>query len=140
MAFFYMSESGSVVARKSGDYVPQMIGLAGGHYIFDSLGSGEESASSSVNMTMEEFYATAKDADYIIYNGTIDHPLTSVQDLVDKNALFQDFKAVKEGHVWCSGKNMFQATDVIGSMIYDIHTMLTDEEAEELTFLYRVGE
>ena len=33
-------------------------------------------ALSTMNMQMEEFYAKAKDADYIIYNSTIDGELT----------------------------------------------------------------
>lgn len=138
VAYFYMSQSGTVVTRKTSDYVPKMIELAGGNYIFDNLGSEETSASSSVNMTMEEFYASAKDADYIIYNGTIDNPLNSVEELVAKSELFEDFKAVQDGNVWCTGKNMFQATDTIGSIIGDFHTMLTDDSAEELTFMYRI--
>ena len=36
--------------------------------------------------------------------------LTSVSELLQKNALFADFKAVKEGHVYGTGKNMFQET------------------------------
>lgn len=138
VAYFYLSQSGTVVTRKTSDYVPKMIELAGGNYIFDNLGSEEATASSSVNMTMEEFYASAKDADYIIYNGTIDNPLNSVDELIAKNELFRNFKAVQNGNVWCTGKNMFQATDTIGGIIGDFHTMLTDEDAEELTFLYRL--
>ena len=34
----------------------------------------EETKRSSVPMTMEEFYTQAIDADYLVYNGTIDDP------------------------------------------------------------------
>ncbi len=138
VAYFYLSESGTVVTRKTSDYVPKMIELAGGSYIFENLGNEETSASSSVNMTMEEFYASARDADYIIYNGTIDSSLRSVDELIAENELFRDFKAVQNGNVWCTGKNMFQATNMIGSIIDDFHTMLSDEDAENLTFMYRL--
>ena len=85
--------------RKSNDYLATMIELAGGRYIFpDLMDSGN--ASSAVTLTMEEFYASAKDADYLIYNATIDAPLYSVEDLLDKSALFEDFKAVQEDKVW----------------------------------------
>ena len=114
-----------------------MITLAGGTYIFDNLGE-DGKASSSVNMTMEEFYATAKDADYIIYNGSIDNPLQSMDDLLNKNALFADFKAVKEGNVFCTDKYLYQATNQIAGICADINEMLTNEKAEKLTFLYRV--
>ena len=138
VAYFYVSESGSVIVRKSEDYIPKMIEIAGGDYIFDDLGSDEASASSSTNVTMEEFYNTAKDVDYLIYNSTIDNPLHSVDELIEKNALFTDFKAVQNDNVWCTEKNMFQATDVIGSIINDFHTVFTDENAEKLDFMYRI--
>jgi iron complex transport system substrate-binding protein len=46
---------------------------------------------------MEEFYATAKDADFIIYNSTIDGEISSLDELIAKNSLLADFKAVKNG-------------------------------------------
>ena len=39
VAFFYITSNGSVNVRKSGDYVPKMIELAGGNYIFSDLGA-----------------------------------------------------------------------------------------------------
>ena len=71
-------------------------------------------------------------------NATIEHPLDSVDERLEKSSLFADFKAVKDGNVWCTGKYLYQATDVIGSMIQDIHTMLTDDLAEELSFMVRL--
>lgn len=139
VAFFYVNQNGTVIARKSSDYVPAMIEIAGGRYIFDNLGDPEK-ATSGVDLTMEEFYATAKDADYIIYNATIDNPLNSVDDLLAKSDLFADFKAVQEGRVWSTDKYLYQAADENGSIIQDIHTMLTDETAEKLSFLYKVSE
>lgn len=138
VAYFYINESGSVVVRKTSDYIPKMIEVAGGDYIFDDLGADDEKVSSSTNITMEEFYNTAKDVDYLIYNATIDNPLHSIDELIDKNALFAEFKAVKNDNVWCTEKNMFQATDVIGNIIGDFHTVFTDENAETLEFLYRI--
>ena len=40
VAFFYINSNGGVVTRKSDDYVPKMIEIAGGKYIFG--GSGKE--------------------------------------------------------------------------------------------------
>ena len=139
VAFFYISSSGYAVARKSGDYVTKMIELAGGTYIFDDLGDPEKSTS-TVNLEMEQFYATAKDADYIIYNSTIGGELYSLDELLAKNELLRDFKAVKEGNVWCTGQNLYQETTRLGEMVVDIHRMLTEEDpsATELTFLYKL--
>jgi len=139
VAFFYISSSGNAIARKSGDYVTRMIELAGGNYIFDHLGN-PESATSTVTLEMEEFYATAKDADFIIYNSTIDGELSSVEELIGKNSLLKDFKAVKNNNVWCTSKNMFQETTQFGLMISDIHRVLTDDDKDltELNFMYKL--
>lgn len=137
VVFFYVNQNGVVVTRKSSDYLPKMIELAGGKYIFENLGDSE-TATSGVNMTMEEFYAGAKDADYIIYNAAIDEPLESIDELLLESKLFADFKAVKEGNVWSTGKSLHQATSTLGSMVQDLNTMLTDENAEELKYMYRL--
>lgn len=129
VAFFYVTTNGGVNVRKSGDYVSKMIELAGGTCItFDD--SEEENALSTMTIQMETFYEQAKDADYIIYNSTIDSELTSVAELLQKNALFADFKAVKEGHVYGTGKNMFQETTGYGTMIADMHAIFTGQELE----------
>ena len=89
---------------------------------------------------MEEFYAAAKDADYLVYTATIDNPISSVDELLAKNELFADFKAVKEGNVWCVGKYMYQATDIVGQLIRDFHLMLTDGDPSQMTFLTKVSD
>lgn len=137
VAFFYINTDGSVVVRKTDDYIPTMIEIAGGRYIFDDL-ENMENHSAAVNLTMEEFYATAVDADYLIYNASIDNPIESRDDLMAKSELFADFKAVQNGNVWCTGKYLYQATDIVGNLITDIHLMLTDEGEDGMTFLYKV--
>lgn len=137
VAFFYITTAGTVSVRKSNDYVPKMIDLAGGSYIFENL-KGEDNAASSVNMQMEEFYAQAKDADYLVYNSTIDGNLETIEDLLGKSSLFENFKAVKNGNVWCIGQNLYQDTMDTGSIIHDFHEMLTSEDTDELTYMYRL--
>ena len=138
VAFFYINTDGSVVVRKPSDYVPKMIEIAGGRYVPTQVDSEEETKRSSVPMTMEEFYTQAIDADYLVYNGTIDDPINSVDDLLQKSELFADFKAVKEGNVWCAGKYLYQATDIVGNMITDIHLMLTGGDASQMTFMTKI--
>jgi len=137
VAFFYISSSGYVVARKSGDYVTKMIELAGGNYIFKDLGDPEQ-ATSTVKVEMEKFYTTAKDADYIIYNSTIGGELSSIQELITKSPLLSEFKAVKNGNVWCTGKNLYQETTQLGLMISDMHRMLTEDDLTRLNYLYKL--
>ncbi|MDD3338098.1 MAG: ABC transporter substrate-binding protein [Lachnospiraceae bacterium] len=137
VAFFYVDTNGTVVVRKSDDYIPSMIQIAGGRYIFSDL-QNEESSSASVSLSMEEFYASAMNADYLIYNGTIDLPLSSVKDLLAKSELFAEFKAVKDGNVWTIGKDLYQSTDIVGQLIGDVHKMLTDDATGDMTFLKKV--
>ena len=137
VAFFYINTTGTVNVRKSDDYVPRMIEMAGGRYVFDDLDSG--SALSTVNMTMESFYDGAKAADILVYNSTIDGELFTVDDLLQKSALLKDFKAVQTGDLWCTGKNLFQEPMGLGKLILDIHRVLTDPEAPaELTYLHKL--
>lgn len=139
VAFFYITSNGAASVRRSGDYIPKMIELAGGTYIFQELGK-DEGAFASINMQMEEFYAKAKDADYIIYNGIIDGGVSSMKELLAKSSLLKDFKAVQEGKVWCATQNLYQSTMELGTMIADIHKMLTTEDGpdEKFTCLYRL--
>lgn len=137
VAFFYLSTSGYAVVRKPGDYLTKMIDLAGGNYIFTDLG-GDESASTTVSMEMERFYAAAKDADYFIYNGTLDDTVTSLDELLDKNELLADFKAVQEQNVWCTNKNVYQETTQFGKMIAQMNQIFAGTAEDDLEFFYRL--
>ena len=138
VAFFYINAAGTVNVRKSQDYVPRMIEMAGGRYIFSDLDSGN--ALSTVNMTMEAFYDGAKNADLLIYNSTIDGELQTMDELLNKSRLLSDFQAVQNGNVWCTGKNLFQEPMGLGRLISDIHRVLLDDIPEDgaLTYLHKL--
>lgn len=136
VVFFYVNTDGSVVIRRPEDYIPKMIEIAGGRYAFADLVTDSEN--SSIPLTMEEFYATAVDADYLVYNASIDEPIYSLEELYAKSELFKDFKAVKEGNVWSTGKSLYQATDIVGQLITDINLMLTDGNENNMTFLTNI--
>lgn len=137
VAFFYITNSGEVNVRKASDYLPKMIELAGGRYVFSDLGAEDDTASSTVSLQMEEFYAAAREADYLIYNSTIDGELSSVEELFGKSELLENFKAVGEGNVYCTTRDLYQSSMELGTMIADIHEMLNGEE-DSLTYLYRL--
>ena len=137
VAFFYITSSGEVNVRKASDYLPKMIELAGGHYVFSDLGAEDDTASSTVSLQMEEFYAAAREADYLIYNSTIDGELSSAEELFGKSELLENFKAVREGNVYCTTRDLYQSSMELGTMITDIHGMLNGEE-DGLTYLYRL--
>lgn len=136
VAFFAVNSDGSVVIRKPSDYIPKMIALAGGRYAFEDFVTDQ--AATSISITMEDFYAKAVDADVLIYNASIAAPISTVDELLALNELFADFKGVQEGNVWCTGKSFYQATDIVGQMIRDIHLALTDGDESQMTFLTRV--
>ena len=54
-----------------------------------------------------------------------------------KSTLLEKFKAVKEGHVYCTTKNLYQSTMELGTITSDIRKMLTGDDAD-LTYLYKV--
>ncbi len=136
-AFFYIDSNGSVNVREKGDYIAEMIRMAGGTYIGPA--GQEDSGRSTVNMQMEDFYLEAKDADVLIYNSTIDGQLASLEEMLDKSSLLADFKAVQEGNVWCTRENFFQSSMGLGDMILDIHAIFTEPDPGELTYLYRLS-
>lgn len=137
VAFFYISTSGQAVTRKSGDYVTKMIELAGGKNVFEYL--GDNKASSSVTIEMEKFYTQAKDADFIIYNSTIGGEVTTIAELIAKNELLADFRAIKNGNVWCTKENLFQETMKLGTVISDFHSIFTEKaENKPPVFLFRL--
>ena len=135
VAFFYITSNGAVNVRKSGDYIAKSISLAGGVYALQDL-TADDSAMSTMNMQMESFFAAAKDADILIYNSTIDGELQTMDQLLQKSDLLKNFKAVQEGRVWCTGKNLFQESLGLGDLIADIHTIVTAEDGESLDLTY----
>ena len=138
VAFFYINSNGAAVVRKPGDYVTRMIEMAGGTYIFTDLG-GDDNAMSTVTMEMETFYAQAKDADIIIYNASIDGGVKSIAELVTKNSLIGEFKAVNSGNAWCTDKNMYQQMVETGVIVSNLHTIMTDDSATTLDFAYKLS-
>lgn len=138
-AFFYVTTTGTVNVRKSQDYVVKMITMAGGSYVFPNLGENGN-ALSTVNMTIEAFYEGAKNADILIYNSTIDGELETIAQLLSKSVLFKDFKAVQNGDVWCTGKNLYQEPMGLSAMIRDLNQIFTqsDPDPVSLTYLHRL--
>lgn len=137
VAFFYINSTGTVNVRKTGDYVAEMIRMAGGSYLPDQPAENDN-ALSTMNMDMESFYQAAREADVLIYNSTIGGELQTLDQLLDKSPLLADFKAVQTGDVWCTGKNMFQESMALGDMIGEIHRVLTEEDPQGLTYLHRL--
>ena len=123
VAFFCVTGNGVISVRRPGDYVSKMIDLAGGKYIIEK-DDEDASKSSTMNMQMEDFYASARDADIIIYNSTVVGEITSIDELIKKNALFADFKAVKNGKVYCTNRDLYQQTTNTARFIEELNDIL----------------
>ena len=137
VAYFSVNSDGSCVVRSPEDYIAEMIGDAGGEYVFEDLDTAG-SSSATLTISMEEFYSKAVDCDYLVYNSTIEGGLQDVDALIEKNALFSDFAAVRNDHVWQVDRSMYQSTDQLLELIRDFHSMLQDQDAKELTFLKKL--
>ena len=136
VAFFYITSNGLVQVRQSTDYIPKMIELAGGKYVFENLGD-PDSRRSTVNLQLEDFYDGAQDADFLVYNTTIDRQVQTLEDLLKKCSLLKDFKAVKNHQVWCTTEDMYQQSMSAGNLIEDFNRMLTGDD-KETRYLYRL--
>ena len=132
VGFFYLSSNGEVKVRRTDDYIPQLIRMAGGEYVFDDL--EETSALSTVTLQWEDFYARARDADVLIYNSTVTEVLSDMDALTAKNPLLKDFAAVKTGEVYCTRENFYQASMELGDLAGDLHRVLTGD-TDDLTYL-----
>jgi iron complex transport system substrate-binding protein len=136
VAFFYISTDGKAVVRRSTDYIPKMIEIAGARYIFKDL--DDESGRTSIDVSMETFYDTAVDADYIIYNGSIDGSVKTMDDLIAKDPIMEKMTAVKNNNCWVTGSAMYQRTDIVSEMILDFHKIFSEENPTDLKYLTKL--
>ncbi len=133
LAFFSVNMNGTVMFRQRGDYIDKMIGDAGASCLFPET---KKNQSAFTNISFESFYLLARDADYLIYNGSINSPLKSLDELLEKNNMFKDFKAVKNKCVWRVGPSFYQATDQTSQIMQEFAAIFSDENKEEATNLY----
>ena len=136
---FFITANGSVNVRRPEDYLAKMIGLAGGRYALTEEPAPGESARSTMNMQAESFYASARDADVLLYNAAIDGGMDTLAELLSKGEWLADFKAVQNGDVWCTEADVFQQSSAISAMIAELNRIFsgTAEEAE-LRYFHRL--
>lgn len=142
-AFFSVTSNNLVTVRKSNDYVAKMMGMAGGEYIFSDLSDNGNNLA-TINLSLEEFYAGAKDADVLIYNSTIEGKIETTEQLLSKCPMLADFKAVQNGNVWCTTQSLFQESMELPDLILDMNRVFAAESPnavneDELKFLTHVS-
>ena len=139
VAFFSITSNNLATVRKGGDYVAKMIEMAGGDYVFSDLtDSGNNLA--TVNISLEDFYAGAKDADVLIYNSTIEGEIRTMDELIAKCPLLAQFKAVQQGNVWCTAQSLFQQSMEMPDLILDMKKVFAvgTPDDSELKFLTKI--
>lgn len=136
VVYFYVNASGQIQVRQPNDYIPELLELAGARYLAPDMSGLSGSRKSNVTVSLEDFYSSCKDADYLIYSATLDRPLSSIRELLGKNALFADFKAVQEGHVYTTDKDFYQLSDRMADFAEDVSRMLQSQG--DMIFLNRV--
>ena len=138
-AFFSLTTNNLATVRKGSDYVARMIEMAGGSYVFADLTDNGNNLA-TINLSLEDFYAGAKDADVLLYNSTIEGSIASTEQLVEKCPLLAQFKAVQNGNVWCTAQSLFQQSMELPDLILDMNRVFTEGTPadSELTFLTHV--
>lgn len=136
-AFFSISANNLANVRKGGDYVARMIEMAGADYVFADLTDNGNSLS-TMNLPLEDFYAGARDADFLIYNSTIEGVVSTTDELVAKCSLLADFKAVQNGHVWCVAQSFFQQSMELADFILELHRLFTEDAPDGLQYFIYV--
>ena len=130
VAFFSINSNGQIVVRKPGDYISKMIEMAGATYVPTGIGYTEDNALSTMKITTEDFYVGAVDADILIYNSTIEGEITSIDQLTKLEDSLKDFKAVKNGNVYCLREGYFQKTTNVAEFIEELHLILEGDFTE----------
>ena len=140
VAFFSVTSNNLVTVRLGGDYVAQMIELAGGEYLFADLTENGNSLS-TMNLPLETFYAQAREADVLIYNSTIEGVITTREQLVEKCPMLADFKAVQSGDCWCTAQSLFQQSMELPALMLDMNHVFTegDPAPDTLTMLQKIA-
>lgn len=128
-AFFAINSANLATVRKGGDYVAQMIEMAGASYAFADL-TDSGSALATISLPLEDFYAGAKDADVLIYNSTIEGVVATLDELVARCPLLAEFKAVQNGCVYCTTQSFFQQSMELSDMILDFNCIFTQEHPD----------
>lgn len=133
---FSMNSDHMISTKKKNDYFPKMIETAGGTYLCPDVDPGD-SASSQVTVSTESFYDYASDADIIIYNAAIEDAPESLEALKESDAIFGDFKAIKEGNVYCTDRSLYQFAQKNGTIIDNLNKIISGE-AEDTEFFHKL--
>ena len=134
VAIFSINSTRQVVTRGAGDYFGKMVEIAGGTLSTPATDTGR----ATQTVSMESFYAAAEQADILIYNASIEDAPEDLQQMCAKDSILTQFRAVREGNVWCMRSSLYQNASRTGAIIRDLHAIVSGEADEETEFFYRL--
>ena len=134
VAIFSINSTRQVVTRGAGDYFGKMVEIAGGTLSTPAMDAGR----ATQTVSMESFYAAAEQADILIYNASIEDAPEDLQKMCAKDNILTQFRAVKEGNVWCMRSSLYQNASRTGAIIRDLHAIVAGEADDETEFFYRL--
>lgn len=127
---YYSTDGSKVYARRGGDHYAKMVDLAGGEYIMKDFDPEDTGVAT---ITMEDYYALCKDADYLINLNLAAH-LYTLDEILEIAPFMKDFKSVQDGNVYIARERISQFTFDNAGMIADIHRILADDTVETTTY------
>ena len=134
VAIFSINSTRQVVTRGAGDYFGKMVEIAGGTLSTPAMDAGR----ATQTVSMESFYAAAEQADILIYNASIEDAPEDLQQMCAKDSILAQFRAVKEGNVWCMRSSLYQNASRTGAIIRDLYAIVAGEADDETEFFYRL--
>ena len=134
VAIFSINSTRQVVTRGAGDYFGKMVEIAGGTLSTPATGAGR----ATQTVSMESFYAAAEQADILIYNASIEDAPEDLQQMCAKDSILTQFRAVKEGNVWCMRSSLYQNASRTGAIIRDLYAIVAGEADDETEFFYKL--
>jgi iron complex transport system substrate-binding protein len=113
--FWGMTYQGKAYVPGADSYVAKMIEMAGGDYLFkDNKGTG------SSTITLEEYYARAREADVFISDSMPNYGIDSIAKLTEQEQVLADLPTIKAGKVWCYQPWYYQSLDKTDEIIMDL--------------------
>ena len=137
IGIFSITSNGAINVRVPNDYISSMVKMAGGTYKPEDLKLDEASHKSTMNITMEDFFAQCHDVDILIYNATIQEEIGSRDELIKKNSLLEEFEAVKNNQVYLLTHDYFQKSLDVAGFIEDINKIINGQD-DGLIYLKKI--
>ncbi len=131
---YYSTDGTKVYARRGGDAYAAMVDLAGGEYIMKDF---EPEDTGVATITMEDYFALCKDADYLINLNLAAH-LYTIDELLEIAPFMEDFQSVKDGNVYVARDRISQFGFDNAGIISDMNEILKDDTLESTTYFSKM--